>query len=115
MKNPDEMSDLAAAVQAVAEQIKYLGNGNAATQMGAIEAHGKFTSEAIEAHGNLTSEAIRGLASSVDDLAEAIHEVGIKFDVFSDIASQICGAGQEIHHGLTEVANAILGYPSGNC
>jgi hypothetical protein len=44
----DALFEIANGLNAIAYQLKYLGNGNASTHMGAIEAHGKFVSEALE-------------------------------------------------------------------
>jgi hypothetical protein len=53
---------LAEAVNSLAYQVRYLGNGSADTPMGAIEAHGKFVSEALE-----------GVASSMGEISRAIE------------------------------------------
>lgn len=44
----DALFDIADALRAVAHQIKYLGNGDAATPMGAIEAYGKHIGEKLD-------------------------------------------------------------------
>jgi hypothetical protein len=49
--------------QAISSGLKYLGNADAATPMGAIEAHGAAMKEAAET-----------IASAISDLAEAVRE-----------------------------------------
>ncbi len=61
----DEEDSLAEAIQSVARSIRDLGNGDAATHMGGLEALGKVLSESIEI-----------LASAMNDIAEAIREHG---------------------------------------
>lgn len=57
--------EIAAALESIATQLKYLGNGNAATQMGAIEGLGAVTKEAFEA-----------LSSAVHEIAESLDRPG---------------------------------------
>jgi hypothetical protein len=52
---------IAAQLQAVAVQLKYLGNGDAATTMGAIEALGVHLGEKIQTAGSYVAEAIQSI------------------------------------------------------
>jgi len=53
---------LASAQESTAVHIKYLGNGNAATTMGAIEAYGMHIGEKL----NTLSEALNAIADAID-------------------------------------------------
>lgn len=61
MEEPEGLDAIADALKACATHLKYLGNGDAATTMGAIEAHGVMVKEA----GENIAEAIRELASAI--------------------------------------------------
>jgi hypothetical protein len=52
---------IASALQSVAIQLKYLGNGDASTTMGAIEALGTHLGEKIQNAGNYVAEAIQSI------------------------------------------------------
>jgi hypothetical protein len=52
---------IASALQSVAVQLKYLGNGDASTTMGAIEALGVHLGEKIQNAGNYVAEAIQSI------------------------------------------------------
>jgi len=54
---------IAAQLQLVAVQLKYLGNGDAATTMGAIEALGMHLGEKLEAAGQVIASAIEMTAN----------------------------------------------------
>jgi hypothetical protein len=60
---------LADALMSVAINLKYLGNGDAATQMGAIEALGVHIGEKID-----------GMSTAISELADAVHDLGDKFE-----------------------------------
>lgn len=51
---------IAKAIDGLAYQIKYLGNGHAATEMGAIEALSKSISEAITEAATIMAESDHG-------------------------------------------------------
>jgi hypothetical protein len=53
----DALFEIADALNAVAHQIKYLGNGDAATSMGAIEAYGAHIGPKLDA----IAEALSGI------------------------------------------------------
>ena len=59
MEEKDEIAD---AIESVATWIKYLGTGNAATQMGAVEFLAKETKDGL----NMVADAIFELASVLD-------------------------------------------------
>lgn len=59
----DDDNELADALRAIARSITYLGNGDAMTPMGGLEALGKVLSESID-----------GLAAALGDVALAIRE-----------------------------------------
>jgi len=54
---------IAAQLQLVAVQLKYLGNGDAATTMGAMEALGMHLGEKLEAAGQAIASAIEMTAN----------------------------------------------------
>jgi hypothetical protein len=62
--------EVAEAIEKIAMALKYLGNGDASTTMGAIEAHGMAIKESAET----ISSALESIASSIDNLASAIRE-----------------------------------------
>ncbi len=61
--------DVAKALQGIAYQLKCLGNGDALTQMGAIEAHGVVVKEAGEA----IAGGLHEVARAIEKLAEAVE------------------------------------------
>lgn len=68
---------VAEGLMAVARAINNLGNADASTPMGGLEAHGVVIEEVgnqIESAGESISEAINNLASSMGKIAEAIRE-----------------------------------------
>ena len=60
---------VADALMSAAINLKYLGNGDAATQMGAIEALGAHIGEKID-----------GMSTAISELADAVHDLGDKFE-----------------------------------
>jgi methyl-accepting chemotaxis protein len=76
------MSDIAEALESVARELKYLGNGNAGGTMGAIEFHAKTTgdamdriADAIQLHGSNINSGLTSVANAIEHLAEAINDV----------------------------------------
>jgi hypothetical protein len=65
----DTVHELAEAVR---YGLKWLGNADACTPMGALEAHGKVIMEA----GEQVASALVSIATAVDGLADAIREHG---------------------------------------
>lgn len=61
----DEENALADALRAIARSITFLGNGDAATPMGGMEALGA-----------VLSESLNGVASALHEVAQAIRERG---------------------------------------
>jgi hypothetical protein len=55
-------------------QVKYLGNGNASTQMGAIEAFGLAMKESISELATTISDATGELTGAVGDVTVALTE-----------------------------------------
>ena len=72
--------DIAQALNSIAIQLSNLGNGNAATNMGAIEAHGKFTSEALSEIATANNQ----IAGALDNIAQAIEIHGNSLDNIAD-------------------------------
>lgn len=67
---------VAEALVRISTSLNYLGNGNAGTQMGAIEAHGvviKDGAAEIASAINSLAEAAGGIAAAIDGLAKAIQ------------------------------------------
>jgi hypothetical protein len=66
----DGLFAIAGALHAVADRLRYLGNGDASTHMGAIEAHSKHMGEMME----MCSEAVSGaLEAGSSNVAEALY------------------------------------------
>lgn len=61
----EDENELADALRAIARSITLLGNADAATPMGGLEALGKVLSESID-----------GLSAAMRDVADAIRERG---------------------------------------
>jgi hypothetical protein len=61
-------SDIGEAIEAVARQLKWLGNGDAATHFGAIEAHGIQ----VEKAGNAIYNGLSEVAQALENLADAV-------------------------------------------
>jgi hypothetical protein len=82
----NDIEMIADALREIGTHLKYLGNGDASTTMGAIEAHGKFTSEAIQTQ----AAAIGELAQSVCQASESLDEIAVALrDGLSKIAAAI--------------------------
>ena len=65
-------NDLVGAIESISRALVSLGNGNACTQMGAIEAHGKAITDA----GSKIADAINGLADAIVEIASIIEKQG---------------------------------------
>jgi hypothetical protein len=59
------------ALDRVARALRDLGNGNAATSMGAIEAHGKATLDSA----SLIADGLGSVARAIERLAEAVERM----------------------------------------
>lgn len=70
--NPDV--NVADAIVSVGYHLKNLGNADAATPMGAIEAHGAVVQEV----GGLIADSISEVAEALRELADAVREAGAK-------------------------------------
>jgi hypothetical protein len=57
---------IAYALLRVADQLKWLGNGDAATTMGAIEAHGLWMGERLDRLSGAIEDGCRMLADAID-------------------------------------------------
>ena len=67
-RHPGNLADaIARAGDRIGVWLKHLGNGDASGETGAIEAHGKYTSEAIDR-----------VASAIDGLAQAIRDAAAR-------------------------------------
>lgn len=64
-------TDIADALDRIAVHLKYLGVGDAATTMGAIEFHAVAAREAAETH----AESRRAIAAAIRSVSESIQEV----------------------------------------
>lgn len=73
MRDDEEFEEaLVDAINGVAHSLKYLGNGDAWTSMGGMEAHGKIVSEALQE----ISSAISEHSQAIESLADAIRAHG---------------------------------------
>ena len=72
MSEHDEESAVAAALTEIAIAVKYLGNSDAGTSLGATEDHGKFVSESIHQGLSEIAEAINRHASAEEEVAAAL-------------------------------------------
>lgn len=59
---------LAKAQESCAVQLKYLGNGDAATPMGAIEAFGEHMGNKIDSFGAIIGEAVESIGDAIAGL-----------------------------------------------
>ncbi len=59
----DERQDVAGALGDIASQLKYLGNGNAATQMGAIEGLAMQVKAGLDG----IAEGLHAIAKAIED------------------------------------------------
>jgi len=92
---PKDVNEIAEAIHALARSIDRLGNGNASTDMGAIEAMSVRIGEAIEnGVGGAIREAIE--ENMADTIAEAIR------DGHKEVAYSLL-------EGLRGIASAIEG------
>jgi hypothetical protein len=57
----------------IAHALRDLGNGDAATRMGAIEAHGKALHDATRELANAITGAAELIAAALEGVAEALH------------------------------------------
>jgi len=62
--------EVAEAIEKIAMALKYLGNGDASTTMGAIEAHGMAIKESSET----ISSSLNSIAIALTEIAIAIRE-----------------------------------------
>ena len=70
--SPAIEGDVAKALQGIAYQLKWLGNGDAIAQMGAIEGHSVMVKEAGEA----IAGGLHEVARAIEKLAEAVETKG---------------------------------------
>ena len=92
-KSYDE--EMVESVNTVAVQLKYLGNGDASTTMGAIEAYGLHMGDIISSGMSEQTEAIEAMSRAIEaqaagtaQIAEAIHKLA---DVFGQIEMTMRG------------------------
>ena len=83
----DGLFAIARALDGVARELKYLGNGNANTEMGAIEAHGKAIKDAFEGLGVSISEDISFVGEKMDAWGE-------KMDALNDSVKDLRNIGE---------------------
>lgn len=62
----DALFAITEALVGIATQLKYLGNGNAGTTMGAIEGHAVHLGEKLETIGQEISGGLHAIASSIE-------------------------------------------------
>jgi hypothetical protein len=85
-----DYTNVATALGSIAYQLKNLGNADAATPMGAIEAHGKVVSEAITDGLSAVADAMSEQAEAQREIAGALHSIA---EALSTIAKAISHAG----------------------
>lgn len=61
---------IAHAIESLATQVKYLGNGDASTHMGAIEAYGTHMGEKLDALTSVLGESIEYVGGAIEGLAK---------------------------------------------
>ena len=92
MSAEDSADQIADAIKTLATHVKYLGVGNAATPMGAIEYLAIQIREGSLALQSLASAAGK-IASAIEELAAASREGN---DKLSEIANSIADAATEL-------------------
>jgi methyl-accepting chemotaxis protein len=81
MAMPENDTDqIAQAIKALAVHVKYLGVGDAATTMGAIE----FLATKVDESGTGIAEALGALATAVQEVAEAMKATNGKLNEIAD-------------------------------
>jgi hypothetical protein len=93
----DFRDELIGAIRSVESALQNLGNGNASTPMGAVEAHGLKSFEgALE-----IASAIRDQAEATSELAKAVGELNSTFDEgFQNLSAAI-------YKGLKEAGSNV--------
>ncbi len=112
---PANLVDALARIgDAIHHGLKYLGNADASTPMGALEAHGKAIIDAGESiAGSVTAvaDAIDRHADAVNELARALHMDPLSHAICTGIRHGLFGAeaqsDETIHAGLYDVAQAL--------
>jgi hypothetical protein len=66
---------ISAALSRIATQLKYLGDGGYGIPMGAIEAHGKFLSDAIEQGCSGLTSVLEEQVSAQEDMVRGLHAI----------------------------------------
>lgn len=88
-KMAEAAKEMAGAIGSVANELKYLGNGDAATTRGAIEGLGMLMREGLgEVAGAIASisasvqDGLYVLSNSIDSHADALREVAVALGAF---------------------------------
>lgn len=92
---------IAIALTEIAQALNNLGNGNAATDMGAVEAHGKFTSEAIQE----VAAVLSNLEQHHDRLADAMDRIATTMETRNAYEPM-----DDVPGALSEIAGAIASH-----
>ncbi len=85
----EPMGNIAHALFYIGYQLKQLGNADATTPMGALEALGKVLKENSEAQVGIidcVADAIGGLAASVDEHGQMVIEIAKSLDTIGKIS-----------------------------
>ncbi len=85
----EDVQPVANALCAVARAIRDLGNGDAATHMGGLEALGVVFKDCLEE----LSSAQSGIADSADRIADAIDRHSLSIDNLSSVLSRMSRTG----------------------
>jgi len=87
MFSAEHFDEFVSALNDIAYQLKYLGNGSATDSRGALEGHAMLTKEGAECIAS-------AIESAGERIGDAIESAG------SSIAGELHGIGQEIGWGL---------------
>lgn len=111
----EDVEELTNAIRSVARALRDLGNGNASTQMGAIEAHSVAIKEGLQrlseaiGHSNNhldTDELAQAIKAGLEYIGDAMPDI-IENPRISEIADKIERSGYAIREGLSLVAGSI--------
>jgi adenylosuccinate lyase len=108
MNDEDDSDQIAKALETLAVHVKYLGVGNAATTMSAIE----YLAAKVEKSGEDIARSLDGLAEAARSEHHSEHPnivdaVLILAEQIGRVADEIDGAGNSLAKAVREVASAL--------
>lgn len=74
----EQVERFVAAVEGIAHQLRNLGNGDASTPFGALEAHSKHMGEKVTELSDGINSGLLEVAEALGRIADAIEKVGTR-------------------------------------